>query len=95
MPLAARITDLTGHPGAIAPGPGAPPRVFIEKKLAAHVGDLHICAAAPPGGPHPTSKIETGSPMVFLSGARAARVGDLCGCGAVISSGAITVNIGP
>jgi uncharacterized Zn-binding protein involved in type VI secretion len=95
MPLAARIADLTNHPGAIAPGPGLPPRVFIEKKMAARVDDLHVCAFPPPAGPHPSNKIEAGSVTVYFSKKAAARVGDLCGCGAQISLGAFTVYIGP
>ncbi|MCY7353870.1 MAG: PAAR domain-containing protein [Lysobacter sp.] len=95
MPLAARIADLTSHPGAIAPGPSVPARVFIEKMMAARVGDMHVCAFPPPAGPHPPNKIESGSVTVFLSGMPAARIGDPCSCSALISSSALTVSIGP
>lgn len=95
MPLAARIADPTNHPGAIAPGPGKPPRVFIEKMMGARVGDMHVCAFPPPAGPHPPNKIEAGSVTVYLGGMPAARVGDLCSCGAQVALGAFTVNIGP
>lgn len=95
MPLAARIADPTNHPGAIAPGPVPPPRVFIEQKMAACVGDLHTCAFPPPAGPHPPNKIEVGSTTVYFGGRPAARVNDLCSCGAQIFIGAFTVSIGP
>lgn len=95
MPFAARINDPSNHPGMITPGPGVPPRVFIEKKPAARAGDVHICAFPAPAGPHPANKIEAGSVTVFMGGLAAARVGDLCTCGALISIGAFTVNIGP
>lgn len=95
MSLAARIADPTNHPGAIAPGPGVPPRVFIEKMMGARMGDLHICAFPPPAGPHPPNTIAFGSATVFLGGMPAARIGDTCGCGAQISFGAFTVHIGP
>lgn len=92
MPLAARVLDLTNHPGAIG-GPGGP-LVFIENKLAARVGDLHACAFPPPSGPHPPNTIVQGSVTVFIGKQQAARLGDACGCGAQIASSAFTVHIG-
>lgn len=90
MPLAARVSDPTNHPGAIG-GPGAL-TVFIEKMPAARVGDLHTCALSPT--PHPPNKIEQGSMTVYIGKQQAARQFDLCSCGAAIAGCAVTVNIG-
>lgn len=90
MPFAARVTDLTSHPGAIG-GPGAP-TVFIEKLPAARAGDLHACALSPT--PHPPNGIAAGSATVNICQQPAARQFDLCGCGAAITTAAVTVSIG-
>lgn len=92
MPQAARVQDLSGHPGTIA-GPGVA-TVLIGGRPAAVVGDLHACAMPPLAGPHPQSPITKGSQTVFIGGRAAARVGDLARCGAPIVKGALTVLIG-
>ena len=84
MPAAARMGDLTNHPGAIA-GPGVA-TVLIGGLAAAVVGDL--CEAKPPG------MIAKGSATVFIGGRPAARMGDPAGAGAQIVSGMPTVEIG-
>lgn len=93
MSQAARIGDLTNHPGALA-GPGVA-SVRIEGRAAAVAGaaTLHVCAFAPPAGPHPASQVLGGSARVFIGGQPAARLGDGCACGATIVSGASRVNI--
>jgi uncharacterized Zn-binding protein involved in type VI secretion len=93
MPLfAARVTDKTAHPGAIA-GPGVL-SVLIGGLPAAVVGDAHICALPPVAGPHPPSTFLSGSKGVLIGGRFALRVGDLSGCGAPIVTGAPNVTIG-
>lgn len=93
MPPAARMGDLTGHPGTIL-GPGVP-TVLIEGRPAATVGTLHTCTLPPPVGPHPPSAImPPGCLTVLIGGRPAARMGDIAGCGAPIVSGAVTVRIG-
>lgn len=91
MPNAARVGDLTNHPGAISP-PGVP-IVLIGGQPAAVAGDLHVCGSTTT--PHPTtSPLGPGSPTVLIGGRPALRVGDFAGCGAVIVTGAPTVLIG-
>jgi uncharacterized Zn-binding protein involved in type VI secretion len=93
MPPAARVTDLTPHPGVIT-GPGVS-TVLIGNLPAAVVGDLHTCSFPPPAGPHPPSPIVKGSSSVLIGGRPAARVGDLTGCGAaILPPGCPTVLIG-
>lgn len=94
MNPAARIGDLTDHPGALA-GTGVA-NVRIEGLAAAVAGipTQHICAFAPPGGPHPTNTVAAGSTKVYIGGLPAARKGDPCACGATIAGGAVTVMIG-
>lgn len=92
MPAAARVGDLTGHPGTLA-GPGVP-NVLIGGAYAAVLGDLHACAMPPLAGPHPANPIVAGSATVFIGGRPAARIGDLTGCGAPIVSGAFNVIVG-
>lgn len=91
MPPAARVTDVTNHPGAIT-GPGVP-TVLIGGLAAAVAGDQHTCAFPPPA-PHPPTPIAKGSATVFIGGRPAARIGDTTGCGAQIIKGAPTVIIG-
>ena len=91
MAAAARLGDVTGHPGIIV---GGLKSVLIEKRPAARQGDNHACAMPPTAGPHPTSTIVKGSTSVFIGGAAAARMGDTAGCGAPIIVGATTVLIG-
>ncbi len=93
MANAARVNDDTDHPGKLS-GPGVP-TVLIEGQPAANVGGtLHVCAFAPPAGPHPANLVMVGSSRVFIGGRQAARVGDTCACGATILTGASTVLIG-
>ena len=92
MPLAARVGDLTAHPGTVG-GPGAP-TVLIGGQPAARVGDVHTCALPPPAGPHPPNPVSTASSTVTICGLLAARLGDLTGCGAAIVTGSPNVSIG-
>lgn len=94
MNQAARIGDFTDHPGALA-GAGVP-NVRIEGMAAAVVGGAtqHVCAFPPPGGPHPTNLVASGSRSVLIGGLPAARKGDGCACGATVISGALRVWIG-
>ena len=92
MPPAARITDLSGHPGVIT-GPGVP-NVLIGGLPAAVLGDLHTCAMPPLAGPHPPTPLIKGSFTVLIGGRPAVRMGDLAGCGAPIVLGHFTVLIG-
>ena len=92
MPPAARITDLSGHPGIIT-GPGVP-NVLIGGLPAAVLGDLHTCAMPPLAGPHPPTPLIKGSFTVLIGGRPAVRMGDLAGCGAPIVLGHFTVLIG-
>jgi uncharacterized Zn-binding protein involved in type VI secretion len=92
MPPAARVGDVTAHPGQIT-GPGVP-TVLIGGLPAAVIGDVHTCAFPPPAGPHPPNLIAQGSLTVLIGGRPAARLGDLTGCGAPIASGAVNVLIG-
>lgn len=93
MPPAARVTDLTPHPGVIT-GPGVP-TVLIGGLPASVAGDLHTCSFPPPAGPHPPSPMAPGAPTVLIGGRPAIRVGDLSGCGAaVLPPGCPTVLIG-
>jgi uncharacterized Zn-binding protein involved in type VI secretion len=94
MALAARIGDLTDHPGQLG-GPGVA-NVLIEGMPAAVAGGgtQHVCAFPPPGGPHPTNVVARGSATVFIGGWPAARLGDTCACGATIASGAARTLVG-
>lgn len=93
MPFAARVGDLTGHPGVIT-GPGVA-TVLIGGLPAAVAGDTHTCAMPPPAGPHPPAPFPPGCPTVLIGNRPALRVGDLSGCGApVIPPGCPTVLIG-
>lgn len=81
MPPAARIGDLTGHPGALT-GPGVP-TVLIGGLPAAVVGPATIHACTFPGlPPHPPTPMAPGSPTVLIGGSPAVRLGDMAGCGA-------------
>lgn len=92
MPPAARVGDLTGHPGVIT-GPGTA-TVLIGGLPAAVLGDSHTCSMPPPAGPHPPGTIEMGSATVLIGGKPAARMGDLVSCKAPIVLGAFNVLIG-
>jgi uncharacterized Zn-binding protein involved in type VI secretion len=91
MPNAARLFDLTNHPGVIASGS---PTVLINNRPAARSTDKHTCAFPPVAGPHPPNAIGLGSKTVLINGLSAARAGDLCACGAAIEVGSVTVQIG-
>ena len=92
MAGAARLFDLTAHPGIIL-GPCVP-TVLIEGLPAAVAGlTQHVCLFA--GLPlHPTNPIVKGSATVRIGGMPAARIGDSTGCGAVILGGALRTRIG-
>ncbi len=92
MAAAARVGDLTGHPGQIA-GPGVA-NVLIGGMPAAVVGDTHTCMLPPVAGPHPPNTVVKGSLTVKIGGRSAARLGDLTGCGAPIVTGMPLVQIG-
>jgi uncharacterized Zn-binding protein involved in type VI secretion len=92
MPPAARVLDMTLHPGFVAP-PGVP-TVLISGMPAAVQLSVHTCLFPPPAGPHPPTPFPKGSLTVRIGGRGALRVGDLSGCGAAIVSGAPTVLIG-
>ena len=91
MPPAARVGDLTAHPGTIS-GPGVA-TVLIGGMPAAVLGDLHACSFPPPAV-HPPTPIARGSATVLIGGRPAARIGDTAACGAPIVVGAFTVMIG-
>jgi uncharacterized Zn-binding protein involved in type VI secretion len=92
MPPAARVTDLTSHPGFIA-GPGTP-TVLIVGLPAASVGDTHVCLMPPNAGPHPPAPFPKGSLTVLIGHRPALRMNDVSSCGATIRGGAPTVLIG-
>jgi uncharacterized Zn-binding protein involved in type VI secretion len=92
MPPAARVGDLTGHPGSLG-GPGVP-TVLIGGMPAATVGTMHACAFPPPAVHPPSPIAPPGCPTVLIGGQPAARSGDLTGCGAPILAGCPTVLIG-
>ncbi len=83
MPPAARVGDLTPHPGVVGP-PGVP-TVLIGGMPAAVAGpsNMHICSF-PGVPPHPPTPFAPGSPTVLIGGFPALRVGDMSGCGAAI-----------
>ncbi len=93
MPPAARVGDLTAHPGTIGP-PGVL-TVLIGGSPAATVGTPHVCAF-PGVVPHPPNAIiPPCSSTVFIGGMPAARVGDMTGCSAqILPPGCLTVLIG-
>ncbi|RKN35800.1 PAAR domain-containing protein [Streptomyces hoynatensis] len=90
MSAAARVGDLTGHPGVIS-GPGVP-TVLIGGSPAATVGTPHACQF--PTGHPPSAIAPPGSTSVLIGGRPAARMGDLAACGAPVVSGCPTVLIG-
>ncbi|RWO22187.1 PAAR domain-containing protein [Mesorhizobium sp.] len=94
---AARVGDLTGHGGPLAPGPGCP-TVLIEGKPAWRAGvDSHACPLTTPQ-PHGAGVVALGSVTVMIGGAPAARSTDLvveaAGGPNPIAIGAATVLIG-
>jgi len=92
VPPAARVSDMTGHPGVVT-GPGVP-TVLVGGMPAAVQGDLHTCSFPPPAV-HPPSPFPLGSLTVLIGGRGALRVGDMAGCGApIIPPGCLTVLIG-
>lgn len=99
MPPAARLADMHLCPMATPGVPPIPhvggpisgpcvPQVLIEKKPAAVIGDMLVCAASPP------DTIAKGSATVMIGGKPAARMGDTCAHGGSIVIGAMTVIIG-
>jgi uncharacterized Zn-binding protein involved in type VI secretion len=97
MPNAARVGDLTGHPGVVNM-PGAT-NVLIGGQPAALLGmSMHACSFPAPV-PHPPSVFAPapGAPptKVLINGMPVARVGDMAACGAtILPPGAPTVIIG-
>ena len=92
MPPAARVGDVTPHPGVVT-GPGVL-TVLIGSMPAAVVGDLHTCSFPPPAV-HPPTPFAKGCPTVLIGGRPALRVGDMSGCGApILPPGCPTVLIG-
>lgn len=91
MPPAARLGDLTSHPGSLS-GPGVG-NVRINGLPAIVQGDLHSCSFPPPPA-HPPTPVVFGSGSVRIGGRPAARIGDSVGCGAVIVAGSPNVRIG-
>ena len=91
MPPAARVGDLTAHPGVIGP-PGVV-SVLIGGRPAATVGTPHACM---PREWHTRRRRSCRRDVrQFSSGACRARVGDLSGCGsAILPPGAPDVLIG-
>ncbi|HLP10609.1 MAG TPA: PAAR domain-containing protein [Flavobacteriales bacterium] len=92
MPAAARVLDVT-IPGGQVLGPGVP-TVFIGGKVAAVMGDNHLCAIPASTGHVQPSVFLIGSTKVFINGKQALRVGDSCGCEATVAIGDPTVMIG-
>ena len=90
---AARITDPTGHPGAIVPGGGIR-TVLIGGLSAASALDLNACAMPPLAGPHGTVPFTGGSATVLIGGSPALRMTDKAACGAPIVGGFPSVLIG-
>jgi len=86
MSSIARIGDQVTHNhvqfGTILAGAA---HTVVESAPAARVGDLAMC---PMHGPQP---IASGSATVVIEGQPVARVGDTLACGAIITSGADTV----
>lgn len=81
---AARVGDMTVHPGGTIIPPGAAPnRVLIENMPAARIGDMHTCPVVTPGTPpvpHVGGAITMGSPTVLIGNMPAARVTSVCTC---------------
>lgn len=90
MPFAARVKDMTAHPGLVV----AIKQVLIGGLPAAVAADIHTCAMPPSAGPHPPTPFIKGSATVLIGGRPALRMGDLSGCGAPIVTGATNVLIG-
>jgi len=88
MAWAARVSDVTGHLGAVS-GPCVP-NVLIGGLPAAVVGDAHACSVVL----HAVTPFTQGSATVFIGGRPALRVGDLAGCGAPVLFGLPSVEIG-
>ncbi len=91
MPAAARVGDMTAHPGSIT-GPGVA-TVLIGNMPAAVMGDMHACAFPPPAS-HPPTPFTAGSGTVLIGNRPAVRMGDMAGCGAPVIVGDFTVMIG-
>lgn len=91
MPAAARMFDVTNHPGLILRGST---NVLINGLPAARTGDTHVCLMPPLAGPHPSNVIGPGSKTVLINGSFAARQLDVTGCGATIATGSLNVQIG-
>ena len=83
------------RPDILAPSPapgvmtvligGQPAAVALEMHSA------HVCAMAPPAGPHPSAPCPKGSSTVLIAGRPALRQFDVSSCGAPITVGCPTV----
>lgn len=91
MPAAARLLEMTSHPGLLVQGS---PNVLINALPAARATDQHVCLFPPAAGPHPPNPIAKGSATVLINGLPAARQLDGTGCGAFITGGSPNVLIG-
>jgi uncharacterized Zn-binding protein involved in type VI secretion len=91
MPAAARVLDISNHPGFIVKGS---PTVTINFLPAARATDTHVCLMPPLAGPHGGNPLVGGSKTVLINGLPAARQNDKTGCGATIISGSPNVIIG-
>lgn len=97
MPAAARVFDVTNHPGLIVKGSRNVRINSLKAALATETPEIHgahICLMPPIAGPHPPNPIVTGSKTVFINGLPAARQFDATGCGATIVTGSPNVQIG-
>jgi uncharacterized Zn-binding protein involved in type VI secretion len=93
MKEAARLFDMSNHPGMITKGSG---NVLINSLPAARANDLqaHTCTMPPLAGPHPPNAILIGSKTVLINSLPAARKGNGTACGAMIVTGSLNVQIG-
>lgn len=93
MPPAARMGDLTAHGGTVVCGE---PTVFIGSRLAARLGDPHLCPMSDGAKPHVGGVVISSSKTVWIGRALAARMGDRCGCPSAGTAGAgVPQVIGP
>lgn len=74
---AATLGSTLAHGGQITSGT---PTVLIGGKLAARLGDQHLCPASDGPKPHVGGTISSGSSKVLISGLPAARAGDQAIC---------------
>lgn len=85
MPAIARQGDAISHGGSIL---GGATHTLVEGRPAARQGDAVTCST------HGMQTITGGSDTVLVEGKSVARVGDTVSCGAIIISGAASVQAG-